>query len=155
MPATPLAWPDAQRVGGPITAPFAACLFTAVILSVVEEAVATARAKLGPRKSDLRPFEEVGWTTATNQAWTLRQVYEGMVSAVERTADSLAAAGRGKIVAAELAEACLTGISRVVGGGAFSKSAPYGQWAQDVRALGFLRPPWALAYDQAYHASWA
>ena len=27
---------------------------------------------------------------------------------------------------------------------------PFGQWAQDVKALGFLRPPWGLAFDQMF-----
>jgi len=36
----------------------------------------------------------------------------------------------------------------------FSRSSPLGRWAQDVRALGFLRPPWGLAYDQLFAMSW-
>lgn len=29
----------------------------------------------------------------------------------------------------------------------FSRSSPFASWFEDVRALGFLRPPWGLAYD--------
>jgi len=36
----------------------------------------------------------------------------------------------------------------------FSRSSPLGRWAQDVRALVFLRPPWGLAYDQLFAMSW-
>jgi len=25
-----------------------------------------------------------------------------------------------------------------------------GAWLEDVRALGYLRPPWSLAFDQMY-----
>ena len=62
---------------------------------------------------------------------------------------------RGKAIVVEHAESCLTLLSRVVGGGSFSRAAPYGQWAQNVRALGVLRPPWGLAYDQLFAQSWA
>ena len=155
MPATAMAWPGAPAAGGPVTAQLGACLFTAVILAVVEQAMAYAREKLLPRRGDMRPFEQMGWTSAVNQAWTMRQVYEGMLTAVEQDQQGLQAASRGKIVAAELAETCLAGLSRVIGGSAFSRSAPFGQWAQDVRALGFLRPPWPLAYDQLFELSWS
>jgi hypothetical protein len=39
-------------------------------------------------------------------------------------------------------------MSKVVGGASFSKAMPLAQWTQDVKALGFLRPPLPLAYDQ-------
>ena len=29
----------------------------------------------------------------------------------------------------------------------FAQHSPFGHWFEDVRALGFLRPPWGLAYD--------
>jgi hypothetical protein len=40
----------------------------------------------------------------------------------------------------------------VIGGGTFSRSLPFGYWYEDVRSLGFLRPPWGLAYDQLFAA---
>ncbi len=33
-------------------------------------------------------------------------------------------------------------------GSAFSERSPFADWYEDVRALGYLRPPWALAFDQ-------
>jgi alkylation response protein AidB-like acyl-CoA dehydrogenase len=60
----------------------------------------------------------------------------------------LLAAGRAKLVIAELAETALNLCSRAIGGSSFSRNEPFGQWLQDVRALGFLRPPWGFAYDQ-------
>jgi hypothetical protein len=42
----------------------------------------------------------------------------------------------------------------VLGGGTFSRSSPFGFWLEDVRALGFLRPPWGLAYEQLLQLSW-
>jgi hypothetical protein len=53
----------------------------------------------------------------------------------------------GKVAIAELAESCLRRICRVMGGGTFGRRSPFGHWFEDVRALGFLRPPWGLAYD--------
>ena len=46
-------------------------------------------------------------------------------------------------------------ICRVIGGGSFSRSSHFGAAFEDVRALGFLRPPWALAYDQLLQRTWA
>jgi alkylation response protein AidB-like acyl-CoA dehydrogenase len=65
---------------------------------------------------------------------------------------------QGKMAIAELAEAATGRLCRVLGGGTFARSSPFGHWYEDVRALGFLRPPWGLAYDQLYAwsvAAWA
>ena len=97
----------------------------------------------------LRPYEQVEWARAVNDHWLATQAYEGVLRAL-RSGDALAAlvAGlRGKTAVAELAEQTLLRISRVVGGGTFSSSSPFSSWFEDVRALGFLRPPWGLAYD--------
>ena len=45
-------------------------------------------------------------------------------------------------------------ISKVVGGSAYSRNFPYGFWLEDVRALGFLRPPWGFAFDRIFQGSW-
>ena len=155
FPATAIAWPGAAQAGAAVTAQLAACLFTSVIVGIIDEAIATARRSLEPKREALRPYEQVEWTRVVNQAWTIGQVREGMIGAVENDRGGVAAASRGKAVIAELSEACLSNLSRVIGGGSFSRTAPYGQWAQDVRALGFLRPPWGLAFDQLYAMSWA
>ena len=54
---------------------------------------------------------------------------------------------------AELGESCLSRIARVVGGGSFARRSPFAAWYEDVRALGFLRPPWGLAYDTLFASS--
>jgi hypothetical protein len=41
----------------------------------------------------------------------------------------------------------MTRLCRIFGGATFARSSPFGHWAQDVRTLGFLRPPWSLSYD--------
>ena len=59
----------------------------------------------------------------------------------------------GKTAIAELAETVLGRICRIVGGGTYARHSPFGFWFEDVRALGFLRPPWVLAYDQLFQGS--
>ena len=59
-----------------------------------------------------------------------------------------------KTAIAELAESVTGRICRVIGGGSFHRSSPFGAAFEDVRALGFLRPPWTLAYDQILHRTW-
>ncbi len=154
MPATPMAWPGAPIAASPVSNQMGACLFTAVVLSIVEGAVALAAQKLVAKKNEMRAFERVGWSEIVNEAWTMRQVFNGMIAAVESGDAGETGAARGKAVAAGLAESCMGKLGRVIGGGAFSRSAPFGQWAQDVRALGFLRPPWGLAFDQLFEMAW-
>ncbi|HET9732471.1 MAG TPA: hypothetical protein VFP54_07320, partial [Acidimicrobiales bacterium] len=129
-------------------------LFTAVVLGVVEAAMAEARARLQPKAQTLRAFEQVEWSRAVTEAWLVEQAYEGALRAVESSASPLAAVLRAKAAAADLAEACLTRLSKVIGGGAYSESSPFAHWTQDVRALGFLRPPWGYAYDSLFATSW-
>jgi hypothetical protein len=68
-------------------------------------------------------------------------------------AAALRAAIRAKESVADLAEQTLLRLTRVLGGGTFSRRSPFAHWFEDVRALGFLRPPWGLAYDQLFTTS--
>ena len=68
---------------------------------------------------------------------------------------SLYATLRGKEAVAELAESSLGRLVRVLGGGSYSRRSPFASWFEDVRALGFLRPPWGLAYDSLFLTSLA
>ena len=77
-----------------------------------------------------------------------------MLRAVETGRNRSLSALAGKQMCGDLAESVMQSISRAVGGSAFSRAMPYGFWAEDVRALGFLRPPWNLAYDMLFEASW-
>ena len=142
------AWPGhiEDMIGA--AAPFFGSLFTAVVLGVVESAIGAAEAQLGSKADSMRPYEQVEWARARMEAWTIRSAYERMLSDIER--DGVGARGsvlRGKTISAELAESCMTRLCHVVGGGTFSQRSPFGHWFEDVRALGFLRPPWGLAFD--------
>lgn len=151
-PAVRLAWSgklDALVAGA---APVNLALFTAVILGVVDEAMATAKERLAPKAASLRAYEQVEWSRASVEHWLAGEAYEGMLRAIERDSprEARRAGLHGKVAVADLAETILGRIARVVGGGSFSRSSPFAAWHEDVRALGFLRPPWGLTFDGVF-----
>jgi alkylation response protein AidB-like acyl-CoA dehydrogenase len=147
FPATRTAWPRNLASLGAAVQPYIRCCFTAVFVGIVEAAISLARDQLAKR-STLRPYEQVEWARAELEGWLVRQAYEGMLREVESGGAGAAKATiQGKLAVAELAESLLTRLCRTVGGGTFSRASPYGNWSQDVRALGFLRPPWGLSFD--------
>jgi alkylation response protein AidB-like acyl-CoA dehydrogenase len=150
-PAEQCAWPGHLEHLIAAAAPFFSTLFTAVVVGIVDTAIALAREQLVTKggAAALRPYEQVEWARADLDAWTAVQAYEGALRAIESmpVTESRLVALRAKTVVAELAESCLQRLCRVLGGGTFSRRSPFGNWFEDVRALGFLRPPWGLAYD--------
>jgi alkylation response protein AidB-like acyl-CoA dehydrogenase len=154
FPATRFAWPGNWRTLADAASPFIGSMFTAVILGVVESAMEAASAQLALRKDSLRPYEQVEWSNAEQDAWLMRQAYEGMLRAVENEPAPLRTVVVAKTAAAGLAEDCLRRITRILGGGTLARHSPFGYWFEDVRALGFLRPPWGLAYDAIFASEW-
>ena len=155
-PSVRLAWQgqlsDITSGAGAIVATF----FTAVIIGVLDEAMATATRQLRPKVAEMRSYEQVEWTRAVNDHWVAVQAYEGALRAIEGgDPGARFAALCAKEAVAELAEATLGRLARVIGGGAFSRRSPFAHWNEDVRALGFLRPPWGLAYDNLFALSFA
>jgi len=152
--ATRVAWPGNWKALADAAGPFIGTIFTAVILGIVDEAVGCARQNLIPKKDSLRAYEQVEWVHAEMEAWLAVQAYEGMLRAIESEVSPMPAVLRGKLAVSELAESVLRRICRVMGGGTFARQSPYGFWFEDVRALGFLRPPWGLTFDALYEAGW-
>lgn len=149
VPAIRIAWPVASR--GNLIVPRALGVgFASVIVGIVEVAVETAAAQLRPKRSALRPYEQVEWSRIELEAWLVEQAYAGTLRAVEEGGKAARGGLLGKTAIAELAESILTRICRVVGAGSYSRHSPFGFWLEDVRALGFLRPPWGLAYDRMF-----
>ena len=154
-PAVRAAW------DGPLTEltaaamPMIEVLFVAVVLGVLDEAVHTARTRIREQAAGLRPYEQVEWTTAEADHWLAQQAFEGALRAAEAGDGSVAAhaALRAKQTVAGLAESTLVRLGRVLGGGTYSQRSPFSHWLEDVRALGFLRPPWALAHDLLFLTS--
>jgi alkylation response protein AidB-like acyl-CoA dehydrogenase len=143
---------ELTAASGPLTAN----VFTAVVVGILDEAIATAQQLLAPRADGLRAYERVEWTRAGLEHWLAVQAHEGALRAI--AADDPAkgrAALRAKEAVAELAETSLGRLTRVIGGGTYSRRSPFAAWYEDVRALGFLRPPWGLAYDTLFGSSFA
>ena len=150
-----LAWEGTLEPITTAASPFMAVLFTAVIVGVVDEAIAVAREQVRMRSDQLRSYEQVEWTRAEQDHWVAVQAYEGGVRAIESGDPAIATYGslRAKQSVADLAESTLLRLTRVLGGGTFSSRSPFAHWFEDVRALGFLRPPWGLAYDNLFTTS--
>jgi hypothetical protein len=155
MPATRLAWSRELDELTANAAPMIMALFTAVVLGVFDAAVGQAREQLTPKRETLRAYEQVEWANVDLAHWTAVQAYEGALAAIESgdPAKGFRAAVRAKTVVAEGAERGLQSLARVLGGGTFSRRSPIASWFEDVRALGFLRPPWGLAYDALFATS--
>ena len=153
FPATRAAWPRNLQRLALSAGPYVASSFSAVIVGIVEAALDAAQRQLGPKHESLRAYEQVEWSRAELEAWLIEQAYEGMLCAVEQDRDSLRSVVQGKTAIAELAESCLTRICKIMGGGTFNRHSPFGFWFEDVRALGFLRPPCGLAFDQLFATS--
>jgi len=155
MPVVRSAWPGAlpRLVLGSFG--FVGCAFAAVIVGIVDAAFETAREGLRGKEASMRPYERVEWARAEMEHWLILQAYQGMLRAVESSPDGGTPIGvvQGKTAIAELAEASMTRICKIVGGGTFHRRSPLGHWFEDVRALGFLRPPWGLSFDRMIESS--
>jgi alkylation response protein AidB-like acyl-CoA dehydrogenase len=155
MPATRLAWDGSIAEIQLGSGGFILALFTSVILGVLDAAVGTAKAQLGPKRESLGAFEQTEWARAEMEHWLAEAAYERLLSTLESgdPLSGLYAGLRAKTSVAELAESVLSRTARVVGGGAYARRSPFSHWYEDVRALGFLRPPWALATDNLFATS--
>ncbi len=155
FPATRVAWPGNIRSLSAAASGFVACCFTSVIVGIVETAIESARQRLQARSSSMRPYEQVEWLRITQEGWLIQQAYQGMLWTLEEKGS----AGNydmliGKTAIAELAESAMSRLCKVMGGGTYARYSPFGFWLEDVRALGFLRPPWVVAYDQMFAGAW-
>lgn len=153
-PAAQVAWPGHMADLVTATGGGIGCYFSAVIVGIVEAAIATARRQVARRRMTLRPYEQSEWARAELEGWLIQQAHEGMLRAIEEQGGAGDAVALGKTAIAELAEAALGRLCRVLGGGTYGGHTPFGWWFEDVRALGFLRPPWGLSYDAILEASW-
>lgn len=154
-PATRMAWPGNLRVVSTTAGALVSAIFTAVVAGIVDSAVESARAQVARRRDGFRPYEQVEWVRVENEAWLIDQAYEGMLRAIEAKASgAVRDALNAKTAIAELAESVTQRICRILGGGTFNRSSEFGYAFENVRALGFLRPPWGLAFDQLWAGLW-
>ncbi len=158
FPATRFAWPGHWRQviegpGGSVT-----MMQVAVIVGIVDAAMAYMEQQLRTRGAPAEPlpaFDKVEWVAAQREAWLVRQAYEGGLRALEAHGRARLETQMAKSNVAILAESLMTRLCRIAGGGSYSRRSPLAQWFEDVRAMGFLRPPWSIALDGAYALGWA
>ena len=157
FPATRMAWPGHLK---DLMAPndgLGGITFCAVIIGVVDAAMDYTRQRLErgiSRGSSLRAYQQVEWTKAEQEAWLIDQAFEGALRVFDQGIPSKHIALLAKESIADLAETVLGRLCRLSGGAAYTWYTPLGAWYEDVRALGYLRPPWALAFDQLFELSW-
>ena len=107
------------------------------------------------RAERLRAYEQVEWARAEQDHWLAVQAYEGALRA-SRAAElgvAFTACCAAKRQSPSWPRRPCSRLTRVLGGGTFSQRSPFAHWFEDVRALGFLRPPWGLAYDTLFATS--
>lgn len=149
FPATKFASTEVLDRIGPVASQIGNMLFTAVALGVADNAMAFARQKLDGKIDSMGAFEKTEWVRCQNELWLAEQAYQGALYAIEANApDAAVAALRCKVTCSELLEAALGRMAKVVGGASYSRALPLAQWTEDIKALGFLRPPLPLAYHQ-------
>ena len=155
-PATRIAWPGNLRGMSAGAGAFIGALFTAVVVGVTESAVELARKQIAPKHDSLRPYEQVEWARVETESWLINAAYENLLRRIEaQGAGALLDTLHAKTAIAELAESVTGRICKIIGGGTFGRGSPFGFFFEDVRALGFLRPPWGLVHDQILERTWA
>lgn len=129
----------------PLNSPIIGFIFSSVFVGILDAAADEAKRLLTGKAQRLSAFEQTSWMQGLNQVWLANQALEGMAHALETGNGGLDVL-HGKLAIADLAEQALMHLSHAVGGVSMSRANPFGQWMQDVRALGNLRPPRALTY---------
>lgn len=157
FPATRVAWPGHRQELLEANGGLGGMAFTSVITGVVDAAMAYTRQRLRgtiSQGSTVRAFQHVEWTLAEQEAWLIEQAWDGALRTFDQGTNNRRIVLLAKTSIARLAEAVLGRLCKLSGGSAYTWYSPLGAWFEDVRALGYLRPPWALAFDQLYNASW-
>jgi len=157
FPATRVAWPGHRPELMEANGGLGGLAFTSVITGVVDAAMAYTRQRLRGTISQgqaVRAFQQVEWATAQQEAWLIEQAWEGAMRTFDQGTQNRRTVLLAKTSIARLAESVLSRLCQLAGGSAYTWYAPLGAWFEDVRALGYLRPPWALAFDQMYAMGW-
>lgn len=141
-------------VVGPLIQNIATPMWAAVVAGIVETAIDTARRQLAGRRTSLGAFEQVEWSRVEVEGWLIQQAYAGMLRDVEDESNPVVKTLHAKVAIGEMAETLLSRLCKVIGGSAYSRHTPYGFWLEDVRALGYLRPPWAITFDRIFAQAW-
>ena len=157
FPATRVAWPGHQAELMAANSGLGGMSWSSCIAGVVDAAMDYTRQRLRQARiqgSNLRAFVQVEWTRAEQDAFLIERAWEGTLRSMEQGVIDRRAILMTKECVARLSESVLTRLCKLTGGTAYTWYCPLGAWLEDVRALGYLRPPWALAYDNLFNMGW-
>ena len=157
FPATRMTWPGHWRQAIEGSGGSSTIMLTGVILGVVDAAMSHVRQQLRGRGAPATPlsaFDKVEWVAAEREAWLARQAYDAGLRALECHGQARHDTQMAKANIAILAESLMTRLCRIAGGGSYARHSPLGYWFEDVRAAGFLRPPWSVALEGLYALGW-
>jgi alkylation response protein AidB-like acyl-CoA dehydrogenase len=157
FPATRVAWPGHQSEIMEASSGLGGMSWCSVIAGIVDAAMDYTRQRLRATRSQgnsLRALQQVEWTMAEQEAFLIDRAWEGTLQMMERGMVDRRIILMTKESIARLSESVLSRLCKLTGGTAYTWYCPLGAWLQDVRALGFLRPPWALAFDNLYNMGW-
>jgi len=157
FPATRVAWPGHRQELLEANGGLGGMAFTSVITGVVDAAMAYTRQRLRRSRSQgstVRALQQVEWALAEQEAWLIAQAWEGAMRSFDQGTNNRRTVLLAKTSIARLAESVLGRLCKLSGGSAYTWYSPLGAWFEDVRALGYLRPPWNLALGQMYSTSW-
>ena len=112
--------------------------------------------QLAAKVDQLRAFEQVEWARAEQDHWLAVQAYEGALRARSRRRPGRRRSTPRCGPRRRSPSSPRTRCAASPGCSAAARSrrrSPFAHWFEDVRALGFLRPPWGLAYDGLFATS--
>jgi alkylation response protein AidB-like acyl-CoA dehydrogenase len=157
FPATRVAWPGHQAELMAANSSLGGMSFSSVIVGVVDAAMAYMRQWLRTRRrqgSTLRSYQQTAWTMAEQEAFLIDRAWEGTLQTLEQGKLDRRTILLTKACIARLSESVLSRLCKLTGGTAYTWYCPLGAWLHDVQALGYLRPPWALAFDNLFTMGW-
>jgi alkylation response protein AidB-like acyl-CoA dehydrogenase len=157
FPATRVAWPGHQAELMAATSGLGGMAFSSVIAGVVDTAMDYTRQWLRDQRrqgSSLRAYQQIEWTMAEQEAFLMDRAWEGTLQVLDQGKLNRRTILMTKECIARLSESVLTRLCKLTGGTAYTWDCPLGAWLHDVQALGYLRPPWALAFDNLPTMGW-
>lgn len=157
FPATRVAWPGHQSEIMAASSGLGGMSWCSVIAGIVDAAMDYTRQRLRETRrqgNSLRSFQQVEWTMAEQEAFLIDRAWEGTLQMMDRGIVDRRTILMTKESIARLSESVLSRLCKLTGGTAYTWYCPLGAWLQDVQALGYLRPPWALAFDNLYNMGW-
>ena len=157
FPATRVAWPGHQAELMAANSGLGGMSFSSVIAGVVDAAMDYTRQWLKARRrqgSPLRSYQQIEWTMAEQEAFLLDRAWEGTLQTLDQGKLNRRTILMTKECIARLSESVVSRLCKLTGGAAYTWYCPLGAWLHDVQALGYLRPPWALAFDNLLTMGW-